>query len=36
VYLGAHWPADVVGGVLAGVACSAFWLRALLRLPDLG
>jgi undecaprenyl-diphosphatase len=36
VYLGAHWPADVLGGVLAGVACSAFWLRALLRLPDLG
>jgi undecaprenyl-diphosphatase len=34
VYLGAHWPADVVGGVLAGVACSAFWLRALLRSPD--
>ena len=30
VYLGAHWPADVLGGVLAGVACSAFWLRALL------
>jgi undecaprenyl-diphosphatase len=29
VYLGAHWPADVLGGVLAGVACSAFWLRAL-------
>ena len=31
VYLGAHWPADVLGGVLAGVACSAFWLRALWR-----
>lgn len=29
VYLGAHWPADVLGGVLAGAACSAFWLRAL-------
>jgi undecaprenyl-diphosphatase len=33
VYLGAHWPADVLGGVLAGVACSAFWLRALWRSP---
>jgi undecaprenyl-diphosphatase len=29
VYLGAHWPTDVLGGVLAGTACSAFWLRAL-------
>ena len=36
VYLGAHWPADVLGGVLAGVACSAFWLRALLQSPDFG
>jgi undecaprenyl-diphosphatase len=33
VYLGAHWPADVLGGVLAGVACSAFWLRALWQPP---
>lgn len=33
VYLGAHWPTDVLGGVLAGVACSAFWLRALLQSP---
>jgi membrane-associated phospholipid phosphatase len=34
VYLGAHWPADVLGGVLAGTACSAFWLYALWRAPD--
>jgi membrane-associated phospholipid phosphatase len=34
VYLGAHWPADVLGGVLAGVACSAFWLRALWSSPE--
>ena len=34
VYLGAHWPADVLGGVLAGVACSAFWLGALWRSPE--
>jgi membrane-associated phospholipid phosphatase len=33
VYLGAHWPADVLGGVLAGVAWSAFWLRALWHPP---
>jgi undecaprenyl-diphosphatase len=33
VYLGAHWPADVLGGVLAGVACAAFWLRALWQTP---
>lgn len=36
VYLGAHWPADVLGGVLAGVACSAFWLRALLQSSAFG
>jgi undecaprenyl-diphosphatase len=34
VYLGAHWPADVLGGVIAGVACSAFWLRALWSSPE--
>jgi undecaprenyl-diphosphatase len=33
VYLGAHWPTDVLGGVLAGTACSAFWLRALWQSP---
>jgi len=33
VYLGAHWPTDVLGGVLAGSACGAFWLRALWQPP---
>ena len=33
VYLGAHWPADVLGGVLAGSACAAFWLRAFWHSP---
>ena len=29
VYLGAHWPSDVLGGVLAGASASAFWVAAL-------
>lgn len=26
VYLGAHWPSDVLGALFAGVMCSAFWI----------
>jgi undecaprenyl-diphosphatase len=26
VYLGAHWPSDVLGGLLAGVTCAALWV----------
>jgi membrane-associated phospholipid phosphatase len=33
VYLGAHWPTDVLGGALAGIACAAFWMRALPATP---
>lgn len=33
VYLGAHWPSDVLGALFAGVTCSAIWTASALSDP---
>ena len=35
IYLGVHYPLDIVGGAIVGMACAAFWLWLFKRLGKL-